>query len=239
MVVTSAVSSFGDETTAETAVEALYEDIGECTHFEDVSEDGTETTVIDVTVDTDAATDEVDDQFAMVGGGTWTFAEQAVPLGVGFSVARVDNNVTMVMLLCIGVEEDSELLAPYTEIAADRLVAVAAGETPEVVAAPPPTAAPTARLPVPVPGRWRSSSRRRRGSSATTDRSWVPAAHGRPRTSRTFRSPTVTARWDGDAAEKRVRQLGRRRGLTRTPSIATSTSSTTPRTRTTSRRTRC
>ena len=57
------------------------------------------------------------------------------------------------MLLSIGVPEDSELLAPYTEIAADRLAAVMAGETPEEVAAPQPVAAPPVRAPIEaVPG---------------------------------------------------------------------------------------
>jgi hypothetical protein len=73
-------------------------------------------------------------------------------VGVGFAIARADSNVTMVMLLSIGVTEDNELLAPYTEIAAGRLVTVAAGETPADVAAPLPAATPPVRLPVePVP----------------------------------------------------------------------------------------
>jgi hypothetical protein len=152
MVVTSKVSSFGDEATAEAAFDALYEDIGECTHFEettgDGTEGGTESTVIDVTVDTDPATDDVDDQFDMVGGGAWSFEGQNVPLGVGFSIARIDSNVTMVMLLSIGVTEDNELLAPYTEIAADRLVTVAADGTPEDVPAPLPTSTPPVRVPI-------------------------------------------------------------------------------------------
>jgi hypothetical protein len=89
----------------------------------------------------------------MVGGGAWTFDTQVVPLGVGFAAARIDSNVTMVMMMSIGVTEDNELLAPYTEIAADRLAAVAAGETPEDVAAPLPTTTPPVRIPVePVPG---------------------------------------------------------------------------------------
>ncbi|MBJ7331406.1 MAG: hypothetical protein JHC95_16045 [Solirubrobacteraceae bacterium] len=148
MVVTSKVSSFGDEATAEAAFGALYDDIDGCTHFEDSSEDGTESTVIDVTVDTETATDDVDDQFAMVGGGTWSFEGQEVPLGVGFSIARIDSNVTMVMLLSIGVTEDNELLAPYTEIAADRLVQVAADQVPVDVPAPLPSSTPPVRVPI-------------------------------------------------------------------------------------------
>jgi hypothetical protein len=152
MAVTSQVASFGDEATAEAAFDALYEDIGECTHFEDATEDGSESTVIDVTVDTDTATEDVDDQFDMVGGGSWTFDGQTIPLGVGFAIARIDSNVTMVMLLSIGVTEDNELLAPYTEIAADRLAVVNADGTPEDVAAPSPRSTPPVRVPIePVP----------------------------------------------------------------------------------------
>lgn len=148
MAVTSKVSSFGDEATAAAAFEALHEDLGECTHFEETAEDGSESMVIDVTVDTEPATDDVDDQFAMVGGGSWMFEGQDVPVGVGFSIARIDGNVTMVMLLSIGVTEDNELLAPYTEIAADRLVVVAADGTPEDVPAPLPTSTPPVRVPI-------------------------------------------------------------------------------------------
>lgn len=148
MAVTSKVSSFGDEATAEAAFGALYDDIGGCTHFEETTADGSESTVIDVTVDTDPATDDVDDQFSMVGGGAWTYGGQEVPLGVGFSIARIDSNVTMVMLLSIGVTEDNELLAPYTEIAADRLAVVNADGIPEDVQAPQPSSTPPVRVPI-------------------------------------------------------------------------------------------
>lgn len=149
LVVTSRVSSFGDDATAEAAFGALVDDIGGCTHFEELAEDGSENTVIDVTTDSAPATEDVDDQLTMVGGGTWSFEGQSIPLGVGFAAARVDSNVTMVMLLSIGVTEDNELLAPYTEIAADRLATVAADGVPEDVAAPSPTSTPGARLPLP------------------------------------------------------------------------------------------
>ena len=153
MVVTSRVTSFGDEATAEAAFDALSEDIGGCTHFEETAEDGSESTVIDVTTDDAPATEDVDDQLTMVGGGSWSFEGQSVPLGVGFATARIDSNITMVVLLSLGVTEDAELLAPYTEIAADRLVAVAADGVPEEVTAPPPSSTPAGRGPVPqTPG---------------------------------------------------------------------------------------
>lgn len=149
MVVTSRVKSFGDEVTAEAAFDALTEDIGGCTHFEETAEDGSESTVIDVTTDDAPATDDVDDQLTMVGGGSWSFEGQSVPLGVGFATARIDSNITMVVLLSLGVAEDADLLAPYTEIAADRLATVAADGVPEDVAAPLPTSTPAGRGPAP------------------------------------------------------------------------------------------
>ena len=66
-----------------------------------------------------------------------------------FATARIDSNITMVVLLSLGVPEDADLLAPYTEIAADRLVAVAADGVPEDVAAPLPTSTPSVRVPIP------------------------------------------------------------------------------------------
>ena len=149
MVVTSRVTSFGDEATAEAAFDALSEDIGGCTHFEENAEDGSESTVIDVTTDDAPATEDVDDQLTMVGGGNWSFEGQSVPLGVGFATARIDSNITMVVLLSLGVTEDAELLAPYTEIAADRLVTVAADGVPVDVVAPSPTSTPSVRVPIP------------------------------------------------------------------------------------------
>ena len=170
MVVTSDVRSFGDENTAQAAFDALYEAIGECTHFEAASEDGLESTVIDVAIDTETATEDVDDQFDMTGGGAWTFDGQEIPLGVGFSIARIDNNITMVMLLSIGVPEDSELLAPYTEIAADRLAAVRPARPRR--RSPLPSPSPRRRSgprSTPCPARSPTSTPPPRGSSATTD----------------------------------------------------------------------
>ena len=35
-------------------------------------------------------------------------------MGFGFSLARVDNNVTLIAVVSLGVAEDRTLLAPYT-----------------------------------------------------------------------------------------------------------------------------
>jgi hypothetical protein len=150
LLVTSVVDSFGDEDTAETLFADLAEQLDDCTELGEVI--GDESTEISLTVDTEPATGDVDDQLNSVGGGIWTEeGEPDFPIALGFSIARVDNNVTMTMMISLGVLEDTQLLAPYTEIAVDRLVAVAAGELPEETAAPMPTTVPPSRLP-PVAG---------------------------------------------------------------------------------------
>jgi hypothetical protein len=150
LIITSLVSSFADEEQAESAFEAVQTDFESCTHFEETDEATGDTTVIDVESDTDAATDDVDHQLNLVGDGLWAgegFGD--VELGFGLSLAQVDNNVTLTQVISLGVSADSELLAPYTEIAVDRLVAVMAGEAPQDVPGPAPTPVPGSRLPVP------------------------------------------------------------------------------------------
>ena len=149
LIVTSLVTSFADDDQAESAWDEVQADFGSCTHYESTEESG-ESTVVDITNDTDPATDDVDEQLNLVGSGLWSSPDfDSVEMGFGLSLARVDNNVTLTQVISIGVGEDSELLAPYTEIAVDRLVAVMNGDTPEAVAGPAPTSVPASRLPLP------------------------------------------------------------------------------------------
>ncbi len=145
MIVSSRVASFGDETAAAAAIDTLFDNVGECTHFED-DEEGI-VTVLDLEVSTETSDEESDTQFAMIGGGSWGEGTESVPVGMGFSATRVDNNITMVMLLSLGYLEDNALVAPYTDLSIDRLLAVAAGETPEEVVGPTPTTVPPSRVP--------------------------------------------------------------------------------------------
>lgn len=150
LIITSLVTSFGDDGLAESAYDAVIDDFASCTRYEEVDESGG-TTVVDIENNTDAATDDVDDQLNMLGVGLWTgegFAD--LQTGFGLSLARVDNNVTLTQVISLGVADDRLLLAPYTEIAVNRLVAVMNGETPEEVAGPTPTVVPSSRLPLPA-----------------------------------------------------------------------------------------
>jgi hypothetical protein len=149
LIVTSLVTSFTDDGQSEAAFAEVQADFGSCTHYEDTTDAG-ETTVVDIENNTDTATDEVDEQLNLVGTGLWTAPDfDDVDMGFGLSLARVANNVTLTQVISIGVAEDNALLEPYTEIAVDRLVAVANGETPEDVAGPVPTPIPASFLPVP------------------------------------------------------------------------------------------
>ena len=138
LVVSSHVTSFGDEDAASEAFEGLVDNLGGCTHLETTDEGGT--VVADFEIDDETSSSEVDAQFNMVGTGTASFGpdSEPFPLAASFSAARVDNNVTMTFLVGFGSAEDSELIGPYTDIAVDRLVAVASGQTPDDVTAPAP-----------------------------------------------------------------------------------------------------
>lgn len=150
LIITSLVTSFADDEQSQSAFEAVEADFESCTHYEETDEATGDTTVIDVESDTEPATDDVDSQLNLLGEGSWSgVAFDALDLGFGLSLARVDNNVTLTQVMSLGVSADNELLAPYTEIAVDRLVAVMAGETPQDVAGPAPTPVPGSRLPVP------------------------------------------------------------------------------------------
>ena len=145
MIVSSQVASFGDESTATAALDRLVDTLGDCTRFEE-EVDGA-VTAIELEVSTETSSDDADAQFDMVGGGSFGDATGTVPTGLGFSAVRVDNNITMVMLISLGSIEDNELLAPYSDLAVDRLVAVASGETPDEAPGPTPTPPPRVLLP--------------------------------------------------------------------------------------------
>ena len=148
LIVTSLVTSFANEALAETAFNEVQADFQSCTHYEDTSTTG-ESTVVDVENNTDAASDDVDGQLNLLGKGLWSGINfEDVEMGFGLSLARLGNNITLTQVISIGVADDRLLLAPYTAIAVDRLLAVMNDETPQDVAGPMPTAPPTSRLPM-------------------------------------------------------------------------------------------
>ena len=147
LIVTTAVHSFGDEATAQAQFDVFAEPLDEeCMDLLESTQDPSSD--LDFAVDGDTATDDVDQQLNLRADGL--FKEEGQPdfeVGLAFTIARIGNNVVRVDYVSFGVRADIELIAPYTEIAVDRLVAVAAGETPEDVVGPPPTVVPPARLP--------------------------------------------------------------------------------------------
>lgn len=154
LIVTSLVASFADDAQAGSAFDAVRGDFESCTHYEETDAETGETTVVDVTHDGETATGDVDDQLNLLGNGLWSSEGfDDVEMGFGLSLARVDGNVTLTQVMSLGVAADNELLAPYTGIAVDRLVAVMNGETPEELTGPAPapvTITPTTRLPLPL-----------------------------------------------------------------------------------------
>lgn len=143
----STVASFQNDEQAAAALDEVAAQFGECSSFEE-TQDGA-TVSIDIASDEEPATDDADDGFNLTATGTVVeVGTETLAMGFGFSLARVDNNVTMTEVMSLGVPGDAALLAPYTAIAVDRLVAVMNGEAPEDVAGPGPTPAPPAsRLP--------------------------------------------------------------------------------------------
>ena len=147
LFIDTTVASFQNEAQAEAALDEFAAEFGECDDFEDTS--GGTSVVVDVEHDEEPATADVDDQFNLTAAGDYTEAgAEPFGMGMGFSLARVGNTVTITAVLCLGVPEDRDLVQPYTEIAVDRLVAVINGETPEDVAGPAPSEVPASRLPI-------------------------------------------------------------------------------------------
>lgn len=91
---------------------------------------------LDAEVEDRETTTHADDQINILVSGTQAYNGVAEPLRIAMSLVRVDNNTTTVSIRG-GGGLGWEQLHGYTEIAVDRLVAVAAGQSPpEVLAAP-------------------------------------------------------------------------------------------------------
>jgi hypothetical protein len=82
-----------------------------------------------VTVDAARSTSDTDDQINVAATGTATSQGVALPIDLRASLVRLDNHLTGVAVSAFG-PEDPGLVAPLTEVAADRLAAIAAGEEP-------------------------------------------------------------------------------------------------------------
>ncbi len=102
-----------------------------CDTVEETDEDGTEFT-LDVTLSTDTTSEVADEQIALTAVGTVTSQGQQLPLGVFMSSVRVDNHVSVIVYTDIPDDEETTQAAfeSYVDAAAERLAAVAAGDTP-------------------------------------------------------------------------------------------------------------
>ena len=107
----------------------------DCRHIEFTDEDGA-TITLDVDVDNEKTTNDVDDQVNFTGTGTVSTDGFELPFGLWMAVARVDNHSTMVGVADLG-DSSAQLLDSYTKIAVERLVAVAAGDEPPTTVADP------------------------------------------------------------------------------------------------------
>lgn len=147
LFVSSTVASFQNDDQAEAALDEFATQFDDCDDFVD-TEDGVSVSIA-IEKDDEAVSSDVDDAFNMTATGTYVDpGAEEFAMGFGFSLARVDNNVTFTEIVSLGVADDRTLLEPYTGLAVDRLVAVMNDEVPEDVAGPPPTPAPPAsRLP--------------------------------------------------------------------------------------------
>jgi hypothetical protein len=102
-----------------------------CDVVEETAEDGTEY-LLDVSLSTDTTSDGADEQITLAATGTITAQGQEIPLGVYMSSVRVGNHVSVVVYTDIPEDEATTTAAfdSYVDAAAERLVAVAAGEEP-------------------------------------------------------------------------------------------------------------
>jgi hypothetical protein len=82
-----------------------------------------------VTVDGERSTGDTDDQINIAATGTATSQGLELPVDLRASLVRIDNHLTGVAVSAIG-PGDRGLLAPLTEVAVDRLAAIAAGDEP-------------------------------------------------------------------------------------------------------------
>lgn len=135
-VVFSAVSSYAKTGDLTDAFERFRSEMEGCDRIEHTDEDGA-TMTLDLTIDDEKVTTDVDDQINFSGTGSIESEGFELPMGLWFTVARVDNHLTMVGVSDLG-DGGSSMIGSLAEVAVDRLVAVASGEEPpatEVAAA--------------------------------------------------------------------------------------------------------
>lgn len=135
--VESTVTAYADETALAAVFEQVQTVLGACSTITGPDADGN---VWDVALTySDAATyDDVDDQYSVSGGGTFTTAEgQEIRIYVEQTAFRRGPNVGSVRT--VDLQQRTSEHAAWTEIAVDRFVDVAEGEEPGATTAPAPS----------------------------------------------------------------------------------------------------
>ena len=102
-----------------------------CDSVEETDDEGT-TYALDVTLSTDTTTEGAEEEITLEAVGTVSQGDQEFPIGVYMSSVRVENHVSVVAYTDFPEDEaaSSEAFSSSVSAAAERLVAVAAGEEP-------------------------------------------------------------------------------------------------------------
>ena len=137
--VISIIESYDDTDGADTAVDNLRGELEGCDSVEYEDEDGT-TFSLDVTSDEEQTADGTDAQLNLTASGTIASGEMEFPFTLALSVSQVGQHLTMVGVTDLGSSSSVDVDA-YTQMAVDRVTAVAEGDDPAETTAPAPTPA--------------------------------------------------------------------------------------------------
>ena len=135
--VLSSVESYDDTDSADSAVDALRDELDGCDAVDYEDEDGI-TFSLDVTSDDEQTADGTDDQLNVSAAGTIGSGEIELPFTLELSIAQVGQHLTIVGVTDLG-SHSSDAVDDYTQIAVDRLAAVADGDEPAETTAPAPS----------------------------------------------------------------------------------------------------
>ena len=127
----NSVFSYDETEVISNRMEEISTALEGCESVDVTDDDGTSFT-LDVNFESGVTTDGADEQVTLEASGTISTPDQEVPISLYMSSVRVDNHVTVVIYseLSDDVEAGSTQFDSYVTAATDRLVAVAAGETP-------------------------------------------------------------------------------------------------------------
>ena len=137
--VISIIESYDDTDSADALVETLRGELDGCDAVDYEDEDGT-TFSLDVSTDDEQTADGTDDQLNVTASGTIASGGMEFPFTLALSVSQVGQHLTMVGVTDLGPSSSVDVES-YTQIAVDRLVAVADGDEPAETTAPAPTPA--------------------------------------------------------------------------------------------------